>query len=49
MEYLHANPVRRGLCRYAADWPWSSAAEWERPGSGPLLIDRSSVPKTELG
>ena len=25
IEYLHANPVRRGLCRRAIDWPWSSA------------------------
>jgi putative transposase len=25
IEYLHANPARRGLCRRAIDWPWSSA------------------------
>jgi putative transposase len=25
MEYIHANPVRRGLCKRAVDWPWSSA------------------------
>jgi putative transposase len=25
IEYIHANPVRRGLCRRAIDWPWSSA------------------------
>jgi putative transposase len=25
IAYLHANPVRRGLCRRAIDWPWSSA------------------------
>ena len=29
MDYIHANPVRRGLCRRATDWPWSSATEWE--------------------
>jgi putative transposase len=26
IEYIHANPVRRGLCGRAVDWPWSSAA-----------------------
>jgi putative transposase len=33
IEYIHANPVRRGLCRRAVDWPWSSASR--------LLKDRS--------
>jgi putative transposase len=25
VDYLHANPVRRGLCRQSIDWTWSSA------------------------
>jgi putative transposase len=25
LEYIHNNPVRRGLCRRAVDWRWSSA------------------------
>lgn len=25
IHYIHANPVRRGLCPTPADWPWSSA------------------------
>ncbi len=25
LDYIHNNPVRRGLCRYATDWFWSSA------------------------
>ncbi|MEO6994076.1 MAG: transposase [Lacunisphaera sp.] len=25
IHYLHENPVKAGLCRTAADWPWSSA------------------------
>jgi putative transposase len=25
LEYIHNNPVSRGLCRYALDWKWSSA------------------------
>ncbi len=25
IDYIHENPVRRGLCRNAVDWKWSSA------------------------
>ena len=25
LEYIHNNPVTRGLCRRAPDWKWSSA------------------------
>jgi putative transposase len=25
IDYIHANPVRRRLCRQPVDWPWSSA------------------------
>src|SRR5207249_1359698 len=25
IEYIHANPVRRGLVDHAVDWQWSSA------------------------
>ena len=25
IDYIHENPVRRGLCRRAVDWKWSSA------------------------
>ena len=25
IDYIHRNPVRRGLCERAVDWPWSSA------------------------
>ena len=24
-DYIHSNPVKRGLCQRAVDWPWSSA------------------------
>jgi putative transposase len=26
IEYIHNNPVKRGLCASPLDWPWSSAA-----------------------
>lgn len=25
VNYIHLNPVRRGLCKRPTDWPWSSA------------------------
>ena len=25
LNYIHMNPVRRGLCEKPTDWPWSSA------------------------
>jgi putative transposase len=25
LDYFHLNPVKRGLCKRAVDWPWSSA------------------------
>lgn len=28
VEYIHANPVRRGLCRRPVDWRWSSAGQY---------------------
>jgi putative transposase len=30
VEYIHQNPVKAGLVARAVDWPWSSAAKWER-------------------
>ena len=49
VDYIHANPVRRKLCERAVDWSWSSAVEWEQPGSGLLRVDRDSIPRTEDG
>jgi putative transposase len=49
IDYIHANPVRRGLCVRPTDWKWSSAVEYEFPGQGLLPIDRSSLPRTKQG
>jgi putative transposase len=38
IDYLHNNPVRRGLVEQACDWRWSSAAYYEG-GESPLAID----------
>ena len=41
VEYIHANPVRRGLASRVEDWPWSSAADWAGHENVLLRIDRS--------
>ena len=38
VDYLHNNPVRRGLVLRAGDWKWSSAAAFEG-GSAPTALD----------
>ena len=38
LEYLHLNPVRRGLVLRAGDWKWSSAAAFEG-GHSPIPLD----------
>jgi putative transposase len=40
IEYIHANPVRRGLVSRAADWKWSSACWWEQSGRNSLEPDK---------
>ena len=39
LDYLHANPIRRGLVKVAEDWPWSSAAWYMKGESGPCVVD----------
>ena len=38
IDYLHNNPVRRGLVQRARDWNWSSAA-WFEGGFSPIPLD----------
>jgi len=47
IEYIHANPVRRGLYERPEDWQWSSAADYARIRQGPLSIDWGSLPPME--
>ena len=46
IEYMHLNPVRRGLCERAIDWKWSSARYHILPGlpSDPDLPRLTPVP-----
>ena len=39
IEYVHANPVRRGLVESPEEWRWSSAAFWAGCADVPLIPD----------
>lgn len=39
IDYVHENPIRRGLVERAADWKWSSASWYHEHQPGPLNID----------
>lgn len=46
IDYIHMNPVRRGLVERAIDWTWSSAS-WILDGRpGPIRLD--SIPREWL-
>jgi putative transposase len=45
IDYLHANPVRRGLVERPEDWVWSSYRDHGGIGHVPLPIDRESLPR----
>ena len=44
IEYVHFNPVKRGLVENPGDWRWSSARCWSEGVADPIRIDRSSCP-----
>src|SRR5260370_1413390 len=39
LEYMHANPVVRGLVKHPQDWPWSSFSFYAKDEVGLLEID----------
>lgn len=47
VEYIHGNPVRRGLVSREEDWPWSSAADWANQTEPILRIDRTIPTSTK--
>jgi putative transposase len=49
IEYIHFNPVRRGLCEKAEQWFYSSAGDYAGLRQGPISIDFSSLPRTIEG
>ena len=41
IEYIHNNPVTRGLALRPEDWLWSSARAWLTGRDEPVAIDRT--------
>ena len=40
IQYVHQNPVKRGLCESPADWPWSSFLAYsESEAHPPIPVD----------
>ena len=39
LDYMHANPVKRGLVRHPKDWPWSSWLFYSKKEPGLVPID----------
>jgi REP element-mobilizing transposase RayT len=39
LEYMHMNPVKRGLVQHPRDWPWSSYSFYSGEGEGLVRID----------
>ncbi len=43
IDYIHNNPVRRGLAETPTDWPWSSARFWA--GMDGVLLEMDAIPQ----
>jgi putative transposase len=39
LNYMHGNPVKRGLVAHPKDWPWSSFSSYYRAGQPLIKID----------
>ena len=44
VDYIHNNPVRRGLVKAPQEWLWSSATQWMGIGEGLIQVDLHSFP-----
>ena len=42
IDYIHNNPVRRGLTDLAEEWPWSSCRDWLTDEAGLIRLDKDS-------
>ena len=39
LEYMHGNPVSRGLVAHPKEWPWSSWSNYAQRGAGMIEVD----------
>ena len=44
IQYIHENPIRRGLCRNVLDWKWSSARWYADLTVDPMLPTLTALP-----
>jgi len=49
IDYLHLNPVRKGLVISAGDWQWSSARWYLERIAGPLVVDPLPAEWVDVG
>ncbi len=49
IDYIHANPVRRGLVVRPTDWEWSSARWYAGMTPVPIEMDRTLPSRTIIG
>jgi putative transposase len=47
VDYMHLNPVRRGLVSRPEDWLWSSVHSYGGPGPVQLPVDQIVLPSDE--
>jgi putative transposase len=47
LQYLHFNPVKKGLVKKPEDWPWSSFHSFGGPGPVRLRMDVLNLPADE--
>ncbi|HOO56325.1 MAG TPA: transposase [bacterium] len=40
VNYIHENPVRKGLAGSAVDWKWSSASDWIEDRKGIIPVEK---------
>ena len=47
LQYIHTNPVKKGLVKKPEDWPWSSIHSYGGPGPTRLRVDVLDLPAEE--
>jgi putative transposase len=47
LQYMHFNPVEKGLAEKPQDWPWSSFHSYGGPGPVRLRVDLLDLPADE--
>jgi len=43
IDYIHNNPVRKGLADAPDKWKWSSYNDWNSEIPGPIIIDKDRL------